>query len=141
MKEVTAPLLAFCCRKPAAAGITPQLHKGMGTPKKAALKIPDFLLPPRCFSIKPVGTKPFNKPATRNPNRINTAEASSISHEAAMILINPLPILSIALIPFYIAFIHSSLGYVLNHPATIPVHVHHPGNNKRVFLLFWFSQF
>ncbi len=32
-----APLLAPCCRKPAAAGTTPQLHKGRGIPSSEAL--------------------------------------------------------------------------------------------------------
>ena len=34
---VVAPFPAPCCRKPAAAGMTPQLHKGKGIPRRDAL--------------------------------------------------------------------------------------------------------
>jgi len=45
--EVTAPFPAPCFFSPAAAGSTPQLQRGMGTPIAAALKIEAMLPPPR----------------------------------------------------------------------------------------------
>lgn len=80
-KAVVAPLLAPCSRRPAAAGITPQEHKGSGTPKSAALKTGPTMLrlclpalvmtsPPRCLAINSVGKKAFNRPAMKKPNNI-----------------------------------------------------------------------
>jgi hypothetical protein len=46
-KAVVAPLLAPCCRKPAAAGTTPQLQSGKGIPNKEALSMLRNVLRPR----------------------------------------------------------------------------------------------
>ena len=66
-KAVTAPLLAPCFFKVAAAGNTPQEHSGMGIPRIAALTV-DINFPlPRCLAMDAGFKNTFNRPATRIP--------------------------------------------------------------------------
>ena len=78
--EETAPLLAPCSFKPAAAGNTPQLHKGKGMPIKADLKtLADFPLP-KCLPTISSGKNAFNRPATTNPKIIKGEESNKTCH-------------------------------------------------------------
>lgn len=71
-KAVVAPLLAPCFFSDAAAGSTPQDHKGIGIPNRAAL-ITEVKRPfPRCLDTVAGLIKIFNKPPTRMPKRIYT---------------------------------------------------------------------
>jgi hypothetical protein len=74
-KAAVAPLLAPCCRKLAAAGTTPQLHKGIGTPRAEALMMLENFPLPRCLATKSSERKAFNSPATKKPKSINTADS------------------------------------------------------------------
>ncbi len=69
-KAVVAPLLAPCFFIDAAAGSTPQDHKGMGIPKIAALNTEVNRPFPRCLATIAGLIKIFNKPPTRIPKRI-----------------------------------------------------------------------
>ena len=74
-KAAVAPLLAPCRRKLAAAGTTPQLHKGMGTPIAEALMMLETFSFPRCFATKSSERKAFRIPATKKPNRTNMEDS------------------------------------------------------------------
>ena len=79
-KEVVAAFEAPLRRRPSAAGITPQEHRGNGAPNRAALTVaidPDV---PKCLAISWLGTSTFIMPATVNPS-INQG-ADSINRAA-----------------------------------------------------------
>jgi hypothetical protein len=84
-KAAVAPLLAPCRRKLAAAGTTPQLHKGMGTPRAEALMMLENFPLPRCLATKSSERKAFNSPATKKPKSINTADSWRICQDSVII--------------------------------------------------------
>lgn len=75
-KAVVAPLLAPCFFKEAAAGKTPQEHRGMGMPNRAAFMTELNLPLPRWSATKEGFKKTLSRPPTNMPKRIYT-EASS----------------------------------------------------------------
>ena len=68
IKAVTAPLLAPCFLNETAAGSTPQEHKGIGMPRKAALKTELARPCPKCRATAAGLKKTLSKPATSSPN-------------------------------------------------------------------------
>jgi hypothetical protein len=62
---------------PTAAGITPQEHKGIGAPIKAAFIVVQTPSLPKCFCKKFFGMKTFNKPANNNPSISQGAETKN----------------------------------------------------------------
>jgi hypothetical protein len=86
-KAVVAPLLAPCFFSDAAAGSTPQDHKGMGIPNRAAL-ITEVKRPfPRCLATVAGLIKIFNKPATRIPKRIYTDASNNRCQDCKKMLV------------------------------------------------------
>ena len=69
-KAVVAPLLAPCFRSDTAAGKTPQDHKGMGMPRKAALNTDAKRPRPRCLTTEFGLRNTLSRPLTVNPNRM-----------------------------------------------------------------------
>jgi len=69
-KAVVAPRLAPCFRSDTAAGNTPQDHKGMGMPKKAALKTDAKRPRPRCLTTVLGLRKTRSNPLTIKPNKM-----------------------------------------------------------------------
>jgi len=74
--EVTAPLLAPCFFRAAAAGRTPHEHRGMGMPMSEALNT-DLNRPcPRCRETDPGLRKTRSNPLTISPKRMKTDDSS-----------------------------------------------------------------
>jgi hypothetical protein len=67
--EIVEPLLAPCLYSDIDTGITPQEHKGNGTPKIEALTNCQILVPPKWRSTISCETSIDSKPATKNPNK------------------------------------------------------------------------
>ena len=86
--DVVAALEAPLRRRPSAAGITPQEHRGSGAPNRAALTVDMGPGLPRCLAISWLGTSTFIMPATVRPSisqgadSINRAIKFSISNTA-----------------------------------------------------------
>ncbi len=81
-KEVVAGFEAPACRKPKAAGITPQEHNGNGTPIKAALKIDPSPGLVRCRCKNACGIRLLNKPPINKPNNNQGAASNTKSSKA-----------------------------------------------------------
>ena len=69
-KAVVAPLLAPCLRSDTAAGNTPQDHKGMGMPRKAALNTEENRPLPRCRITEFGLRNTLSSPLTTKPNKM-----------------------------------------------------------------------
>ena len=86
-KAVVAPRLAPCFRSDTAAGRTPQDHKGMGIPKKAALKTDAKRPLPRWVTTVLGLRKTRNNPLTIKPNKMYTEASRSRCQDSASTLI------------------------------------------------------
>jgi hypothetical protein len=67
--DMTGPFPAPSFRRYAATGITPQEHKGKGTPKADAFRTEEKLFFDKCVYILSFGIRTCNIPATRKPNK------------------------------------------------------------------------
>jgi len=67
-KETVEPLLAPCLCSDIDTGMTPQEHKGRGTPKIDAFTSGQIPLPPRCLSTNCCDMRTERIPAMKKPN-------------------------------------------------------------------------
>ena len=84
-KESVAGLDAPCLRSATAVGITPQEHKGSGTPKSAARKTAPIVFEPMYLTIDSADKNARIKAAIKNPNKIKTLASSMMFHDAWII--------------------------------------------------------
>ena len=67
-KLVQAPWLAPSLRSPTVVGITPQEHRGSGTPMAAAFTTLFMLFGAKCLAYSERGTNTRSSPAIRKPS-------------------------------------------------------------------------
>jgi len=97
-KAVVAPLFAPCFFKVTAAGRTPQEHKGMGIPNRAALKTEINRPVPKCWPTESGVRKIRNKPLIKRPNIMYTDDSTKICHDSYKTVIIKLILLPVPLL-------------------------------------------
>jgi len=84
-KAVVAARLAPCCRNEAATGITPQEHKGRGTPNRDAFSTGPIPRPPRWRSNQAGEMNTDNRPATTKPSN-SQADIRAVTSQVSIMM-------------------------------------------------------